>query len=266
MKFDKLTVIVATHKSYQMPQDPCYLPLHVGKALHPESDLGYQPDNTGDNISSENRKYSELTGLYWLWKNCNSAYKGLSHYRRHFGTRTLKRRWVRNRFERIATTADFLAALRTSDVVVPRKRNYVIETVRNHYGLTFSYEELDTLRQVLAAKYPEYLTAFENQMNSRKAHIFNMFVMPADLFDKYCEWLFDILNAVDEIHDTSGYTQFQLRYLGRLSERLLDVWLITNGLSVSELPIVSPEPVRWSKKIMGVLLAKFFGKKYTQSF
>lgn len=49
-----ITVAVATHKAYRMPKDEVYLPLQVGKALHPEVSLGIQCDNTGDNISSLN--------------------------------------------------------------------------------------------------------------------------------------------------------------------------------------------------------------------
>ena len=28
----KIQVLVATHKAYRMPEDPMYLPIHVGKA------------------------------------------------------------------------------------------------------------------------------------------------------------------------------------------------------------------------------------------
>ena len=47
---------------------------------------------------------------------------------------------------------------------------------------------------------------------------------------------------------------------------MLDPWLITNGISYSELPVVSPEPVDWVKKGSSFLAAKFLGKKYEGSF
>ena len=49
-----LKVLVATHKKYWMPEDACYLPLHVGR--EGKNDLGYVGDNTGDNISNKNLK------------------------------------------------------------------------------------------------------------------------------------------------------------------------------------------------------------------
>ena len=76
-----IKVIVAAHKPYRMPQDSMYLPLHVGRALA-DHNLGWQGDNTGDNISLKNPYYCELTGLYWAWKNLKADAIGLVHYRR----------------------------------------------------------------------------------------------------------------------------------------------------------------------------------------
>ena len=50
-----------------------------------------------------------------------------------------------------------------------------------------------------------------------------------------------------------------------LRESLI-IWLVTNGISYSELPVVSPEPVDWVKKGSSFLAAKFLGKKYERSF
>lgn len=74
------------HKPYRTPDDPAYLPLHVGTALHPDVLPGIQGDDEGDNISRLNASYSELTALYWMWKNCDADYKGLVHYRRLFAS------------------------------------------------------------------------------------------------------------------------------------------------------------------------------------
>ena len=69
-----------------MPEDDVYMPLHVG--AEGKESLGYTPDNTGENISSKNPNYCELTGLYWAWQNMNCEYIGLCHYRRYFGKST----------------------------------------------------------------------------------------------------------------------------------------------------------------------------------
>ena len=77
-----IKILVATHKQYWMPEDSVYLPIHVGRK--DKSDIGYIGDHTGDNISSKNANYCELTGLYWAWKNLDADYIGLVHYRRYF--------------------------------------------------------------------------------------------------------------------------------------------------------------------------------------
>ena len=70
-----------------MPKDEMYLPVHVG--AEGKDDIGYQKDNTRDNISVKNPFFCELTGLYWAWKNLDADYIGLAHYRRHFTSKKL---------------------------------------------------------------------------------------------------------------------------------------------------------------------------------
>ena len=58
-----IKILVATHKQYWMPEDAVYMPIHVGR--EGKADIGYTGDHTGDNISSKNANYCELTGLYF---------------------------------------------------------------------------------------------------------------------------------------------------------------------------------------------------------
>ena len=76
-------IIVATHKEYLLLEDERYLPVFVG-AANSNLDLPYQRDDEGENISIKNQYYSELTGLYWAYKNLKADYIGLCHYHRYF--------------------------------------------------------------------------------------------------------------------------------------------------------------------------------------
>ena len=78
-----IKILVAVHKNYRMPDDPMYLPVFVGKEIHPTVNHTFQGDNTGDNISKKNPHYNELTALYWGWKNLDVDALGLVHYRRY---------------------------------------------------------------------------------------------------------------------------------------------------------------------------------------
>lgn len=271
-----ICIAVAAHKPYRMPDDDIYLPMHVGASLHPDVNLGerFVADNTGDNISDLNASYSELTALYWLWRHCNADYQGLVHYRRHFGAVNMtKRLFARDRFDRIARRSDIEAALDRKagdgsaiEIILPKKRNYYIESVYSHYAHTFHAEQFDETRKLLAERLPEYVPAFDEVMAGKSAHIFNMFVMSRRRLDEYCSWLFPILDELTRRIDPGRYDAFNARYPGRVSERLLDVWLKTQGYAYTELPTVSPEPVDWFKKGGGFLVSKLTGKKYGKSF
>lgn len=262
----KIIVAVATHKPYRMPCDAVYLPVHVGAELHPDVCQEMQSDNEGDNISNRNDSYCELTALYWLWKNTDVDAKGLVHYRRHLGSLNRRRRRAKDPFNRLVTGDELRQLLSRYQAVVAKRRKYYIETVYSHYSHTFDGVQFDKCREILEEMYPEYLAAWDELMQSRSAHVFNMFVMRAELFDAYCSWLFPILDELVRRVDTSSYDAFANRYVGRVSERLLDPWLKVNAIDYIELPVVSPEPVDWCSKIKGFLAAKFLGKKYERSF
>ena len=79
-----IKILVSTHKPYIMPKDvSLYLPIQVGYDEVSEH-FGYQGDNIGDNISYKHRYYSDLSAVYWGWKNLNVEYMGSCHYRRYF--------------------------------------------------------------------------------------------------------------------------------------------------------------------------------------
>ena len=239
-----LKIVVAAHKSYRMPEDGCYLPLQVGAAGKP--DIGFQRDDEGENISARNANWCELTGLYWAWKNLRADAIGLVHYRRHFKGR-----------DGIATGTEIAALLEKTDVILPRKRNYFIETTRSQYAHAHHAEDLDLTRAILVERHPEYVKAFDAAMASTKGHRFNMFVMKRQQFDAYCAWLFDVLFELEKRLDISSYSPNDARVFGFVAERLLDVWVATNGVRFAELPVLHLESQHWPRKIVNFLRRKF---------
>lgn len=262
-----ITIAVVAHKPYKMPEDPMYMPLHVGAALHPEVLSDWVQDNTGDNMSSKNAKYSELTGLYWLWHNDDSEYQGIVHYRRYFGTANFLERFThRDRFDRIVGSAEIANLIKKFDIVLPCRRNYYIETIYSHYIHTFPAEHLVAMREIIGTQEKEYLHSFDLVMNSRSAHMFNMFIMSREKICEYCSWLFPLLDCLERRINDENYSNFDKRYLGRISEVLLDVWIKTKGYRYAELPVVNAASVNWIKKGGSFLMAKFINKKYKKSF
>lgn len=251
-----IAIVVAAHKPYWMPSDPMYLPVQAGATGKPSIE-GFQRDDVGDNISEKNPRYCELTALYWGAKNLDAHHVGLAHYRRHF----------KGAGERgVLTGAEAAQLLAEAPVVLPTQRNYYIETLEAHYGHTFDPQHIQLLREALADRTPEYAEAFERQMAGTKAHMFNMMIMRKDLLNAYLDWLLPILVAVEARIDFTDMTDFEARAMGRLSERLLDVWLATNSIPYIERPAISLERTNWLKKGASFLAAKFANKKYEASF
>ena len=149
-----IKILVATHKQYWMPEDSVYMPIHVGR--EGKADIGYTGDHTGDNISSKNANYCELTGLYWAWKNLDADYIGLVHYRRYFTRKEV--RSVEDKKNQILTGPEWEKLLSEYPVVVADKRKYYIESNRSHYNHAHHSDGLDAAEQIIAEKYPEYRT------------------------------------------------------------------------------------------------------------
>ena len=63
---------------------PAYIcPVQVGASLTEQIICDLQ-DNSGENISTKNRNYCELTASYYAWRHSDDHYKGICHYRRLF--------------------------------------------------------------------------------------------------------------------------------------------------------------------------------------
>ena len=260
-----IKMIVATHKKYEMPKDLMYVPLQVG-ADGKEKITDYEQDNIGDNISSKNPYFCELTGLYWAWKNLDADYIGLSHYRRHFSLSKRLPKEINERIEKVLNYMEVSKILDKVDIILPNKRKYYIENLYSHYKHTMYIEPLDKTGKIIEEKYPEYIEEFKKLQKRTSAHMFNMFIMKKEILDSYCEWLFDILFELEKRIDFTKYDIFHSRFFGRVSELLLDVWINTNNLKYEEVRVIDIEKVNWIKKGFSFLGAKFFGKKYSKSF
>lgn len=217
-----VSIYTITHVPFTPPEDSVYIPLQVGHAIH--DDYGYLGDDTGDNISVKNPYYSELTGLYWIWKNVTDTdYLGLCHYRRYF---------LNNRGE-LMTEADYTDILSRYDVILakPHIGPYDYRTV---YSRSHDVRNLDLAGEIIQELFPDYYETFRRVISDNRCYVGNLFAAPKALFCAYCEWLFPIFFALEEHLDVSGYDDYHKRVFGFLSEQLLIVWVIHNHLSCYE--------------------------------
>ncbi len=218
----KIHIYAMTHKSCDIPPNDMILPMQVGKALHP--DLGYLGDDTGDNISDRNPYYSELTGHYWLWKNDHEDdIIGVCHYRRFL----INDRGV------LFSQKELEGLLQQVDMITTKQvqLNY---TYYQAFGADHNRKDLDTVREVIAERFPEDLPLYDQAVNGTRTYFGNMFIMKKKDFDAYCSWLFEILLEAEKRTDMTGYNDYQKRLYGFVSELLLMVWVSRKHWKVLE--------------------------------
>lgn len=248
----KTEVWVVTHKKYKEIDDGLYKTIHVGRSLSEE--LGYQGDNTGDNISDKNKCYCELTGMYWLWKNYECDIIGICHYRRFFLEK-----------ERFLTKEYIENTLKNYDIIIPQNELVPQDSVKEQYCYKHCSEDWNVCKNVIKEKYPEYIQAFECMENSRIINICNMLITRKEIYDMYCEWLFDILFEVEKRINIEDKDDYQKRVMGFLSERLLKVWLLANKYKVKEQSIELMESDKISRYFESIELKRKLFRKLTAS-
>lgn len=226
---DNITIYILTHKKFDYEESDIYKPLLNGSALLDE-DFGYIRDDTGDNISELNIYYAELTGEYWAWKNSDADIIGFCHYRRYF---------VKNIFLEKLDENDIKEILKDYDIILPEIRHLhkpVIEDIHDGHldGACHKKEDYYLLREIIEEECPEYLESFDELLNGKEIYWFNMYILRKELFDEYCEWMFNLLEIFRQRNDFSQYEEGNARVLGYLSERLLNVYVKKNNLKVKE--------------------------------
>ncbi len=238
----QIEIYVAGHKdSACIPGEP-FIPIHVGRAGKNTTfcDVG---DDTGDNISTKNDTFCELTALYWIWKNTSGQdYVGIFHYRRHMNlspVETKENEWGMSEYEAIDEKYLAINQLNLSgaksflegyDLVLPHKwdvRNSGSKSMYDHFdkGADHNISDYDLALEILTRRHPSY-AAFARKVNIGKSGYFtNMFIMRRNIFDEYCEWLFDILFELEKEIDVSNYSVQERRILGFISEWLFNIYI-----------------------------------------
>lgn len=242
-----IKIFICAHKEVPLPQHPYFLPIQAGAALHnliPD----YQPDSEGDNISTKNPHFCELTCHYWAWRNLkNVDIIGLNHYRRYFD---FQKKWPQFSADKhFISTESFLnqpyifpnleEMLQRYDIILPIVRHWRVCNTQQ-YGDYHIAKDWEMLRQVIKERSPQYIHAFENTMDhSNKSAGYNMFVTRWKHFDAYSKWLFEILFEVERrvppIEDP-----VQSRIYGYMSERLINVFCAHHHLHIKNLPLIMP--------------------------
>lgn len=242
-----IKIFIAAHKEVELPDKKGYIPLQVG--AEGKKDLGYEKDNTKDNISLKNKNYCELTGIYWIWKNVKCDITGLVHYRRYFFEKSSK-----HSLKDIVSEERIKNILTEYDVIVPKKVRLIYKDVKTQFCKFHNEKDYLITREVIEKLYPDYLNAFDKVSKRKWLYPYNMIISKKAWFDEYSKWLFNVLFEVEKRVDISNYSDHQKRLFGFLSERLFNVWLLKNNqLEIKELYVYNIQNNYFKQRFMEIV-------------
>ena len=245
-------IFAVGHRLDRMPEIPGVRRLLAGAGAgsRPGAGSGILCDDGGDSIAHRNADFSEMTAIYWVWRNVTGLDGvGFCHYRRYFDFRADSA--ASRRETRLATAHDVTRhrshfvdpsvvarTLETGAIIVTRTteermanaEQYMVTHVPDHYLAMLNH---------LLARYPYLARQLIAHVRDDGFYGNNMFVMRWADFDRLCRFWFDCLFALDRQIDArpAGY---QRRVLAFLSERLFDIhvrWLRDCGRQVVEYPL-----------------------------
>lgn len=217
-----MQIFVVSHSEEDIKKiksDELYTPLFVGR--NGRNNFGYCSDDSGDNISDKNSDLSELTGLYWMWKNTNPKIIGLCHYRRYF----------KNDKGKLLNKNDITKYLNNYDILMPKKTYLIKKSLKKTYEGTYFIKVFDETKKVIEKIYPEYVTVYDDVMSQDAFSCYNMFVASKELMNEYCNWLFPIIQELMKQIDLEEIK----RIVGVITEYLFNVWVEYRNLNVKEL-------------------------------
>ena len=197
-------------KNYPNDLSSVIIPIQVGADLTKER-IAFVTDNTGDNISSRNRRYSEMTAFYWMWKNSRADYLGICHYRRV---------WV--------ALDKVVIKLRMTDVEAVLPLPTLAEhSVYEDYLLKHIPAVWRTMMDVLQEQSPEYYEVAKHIFQGKIFYASNMCILHRDVLNDLCKWMFPIVmeieNRVGDLADS-----YYNRYAGFCTERLITLYFLYN--------------------------------------
>ena len=248
---ERIGLFAVGHRTDRMPAIPGIRRILAGTGT-PES--GTHPDilrdDAGDTIAERNPEYSEMTAIYWLWKNVTDLDAvGFCHYRRYFDFR--KSVWqperetplrslrdVRRHESHFIDTAAIAKHLDDGAIIVARPLAEGVANAEQYMGAHIPEHYLAMVNYVVA-HHPHLGPQVVAQTRANQLYGNNMFIMSWADFDGLCRFWFDCLFGLEQQlgPQAAGY---QRRTPGFLAERIFDIhvrWLLDSGRRLVEYPI-----------------------------
>ncbi len=240
---EDVRIFVTTHKNVDLFHSNILQPVQVGARSPRRRLLWAYQDDTGNTIADQNAMYCELTTQYWAWKNADAKYYGFCHYRRYFDFAAEEHE--ENAYGEVMDDAigwgsrarykldddSIRAAVEGCDIVTTGIKD--LHDFPEHYESPYDHyqrapylkiADLDRVIAILKEQHPDYAEDADAYLAGHLTCFCNMYIMRKELFFRYCEWMFPILEQFVAGWDTSLLSHETLRTPGHLSERLFNIW------------------------------------------
>lgn len=164
-------------------------------------------DNTGINISEKNCNYSELTVLYFAWKNSKASVIGIEHYRRFLSV----------------TEADLMMLLDGRiDVILPYPMIYTPD-ISEQRKRWIKDSDWKAVRKALKELAPDHFKQLK-EIDTQEYYLnYNILIARREILNEYCSFLFPVLERVEDL--TGGKNRAD-RYIGYIGEYLCTLYFL----------------------------------------
>lgn len=249
MSKPRIKILVCNHKKAACLNNEAYMPIQVGR-LEVDYDLGFQTDADGDNIGHKHFTYSEYSGIYWAWKNLkNIDYIGWCHYRRYFclnEPKSFTRETLiideKELFKMDFSTEIITKYLEKYDIILPNKRVFP-SSVWKIMNRIHGKQTMEFVEETLQKMHPAYMTTFNKCLKqTNRLEQLSIFITRSDLFKEYCNWLYPILEQLENHPSAKEFGFDKERKIAFIAEQLTPVYFHHNQLKIKHLPVAWVNP------------------------
>lgn len=231
-------------------------PIQTGKAVTGYN-LNMLSDDTGDNISSKNPYYGEITCWYWVWKNYldkhpEIEYIGFTQYRRlpvllPYHKRDEKGHYLKQVSKKVLsditesyTEENIYKLISDYDLIVINKWHTGVTTRWQFTSFLPPYEWINARENFINGDETERQW-FNAVMNKKEARYKCNFIMKRELFNDFCTWLF---TRLFEYENKSSWKNVyppkkeNARLVAFITECFMNLWIekqfLNNNLRIKE--------------------------------
>jgi len=208
-------------------------PVYVG-SCRDEAQPGELTDLPRSAPPLDNRRWSELSAIYALWRDGpRTAVVGFCHYRRLFDFRpasgasretSIPWQQLENVAAGLQPPADLWQGIDDDTIMLPPPTTLGM-TIWSHYCEFHSAGDYCELLNALGRHRPELLPLASAHFSRTSLYANNLFIMSWQSFDELCRLWFTILPEVESRLPAGRKAAYQAREISFLAERLFDLWI-----------------------------------------